>query len=206
MNSKPIFPLLYAGPISYYACFLQLGGRIEKHENFSKQNFRSRCRIYGANGIINLTIPVTKESSKLKVDQVSVSNIDAWQRNHLKSLISAYTTSPFFEYYIHLIQPLYQTKYDSLWEFNLDFHHAILQCLDLFISDEFTSNFEPMEVNDFRLIFASKKPHPKALHFPPYQQVFSYDGPFETDLSILDGIFNLGPALESYLENLPIKN
>jgi hypothetical protein len=32
-----------------------------------------------------------------------------------------------------------------------------------------------------------------------YQQVFSYDGPFLPNMSILDALFNLGPETKSYL-------
>ncbi|MGB0391814.1 MAG: WbqC family protein [Salibacteraceae bacterium] len=204
MNSTKIFPLLYAGPLSYYAYLLQNPGKIEAFENFSKQNFRSRCRVYGANGVITLSIPIVKETLKLAVTEVQISNIDAWQRNHWKSLVSAYKTSPFFEFYAHLIQPLFEKKYTSLWEFNLDFHQTILNCLIVEFTPSFTTEFAPLHENDLRILYSGKKPHPNSDQFNKYQQVFSYHGKFEPDLSILDGIFNLGPELESYLLKLPV--
>lgn len=204
MSSNYIFPLLYAGPISYYSLYLRQGGVIEQNENFSRQNFRSRTRIYGANGVINLSIPIVKETLRSNICEVQISNIDPWQRNHWKSIESAYKSSPFYEFYFHLIQPLYEKDYSFLWEFNLEFHKVILQCLDLELNIEFSKEFGPIQANDLRVIYSSKKPHPNSIEFPEYQQVFSYQGKFEPDLSILDGIFNLGPELESYLLGLSI--
>jgi hypothetical protein len=204
MSSNHIFPLLYAAPISYYAQYIQNPGCIEKTENFTKQSFRTRCRVYGANGVINLSIPVLSNHTKTVITDVAISNIDAWQRNHWKTLESAYKSSPFFEFYVHLIQPLFLTPYHNLWAFNMAFHTTILHCLDLDISPSFTHEFSPIQPNDLRLVYSSKKAHPISDDFPIYQQVFSYQGEFETDLSVLDGLFNLGPELENYLRKLPL--
>jgi hypothetical protein len=105
---------------------------------------------------------------------------------------------------VHLIQPLYESQFTSLWDFNLAFHKAILRCLDNEITPKFTNEFDPITADDYRAIYSSKKPHPTSELFAEYQQVFSYDGKFEPDLSILDGIFNLGPELEDYLLKLPL--
>ena len=204
MLTKSIFPLLYAAPISYYAQYLKKTGSIEKMENFTKQNFRTRCRIYGANGVINLSIPVVANSNKTLINQVEISNIDSWQRNHWKTLESAYKSSPFFEFYSHLIKPLYEKKFTHLWDFNLSFHLVILKCLEVKTPPVFTSEFTSIQPEDLRVIYSSKKAHPSSPLFPVYQQVFSYQKEFEPDLSILDGIFNLGPELENYLLKLPV--
>lgn len=201
-DSSHIFPLLYAGPISYYSYWVKSTHYIDTHENFQKQTFRNRARIYGANGAIVLSVPVKSGSQKIKITDVEISNIEPWQRDHWKTLVSAYQASPFFEYYSFLLEPIFQKKYDSLWEFNLDIHHIVLQCLQLPIQKQFTESFVPIKRNDLRTIYTSKKPHPKSNTFPQYQQVFSYDKPFISDLSILDALFNLGPETEDYLLNL----
>lgn len=204
MNEVPIFPLLYAAPISYYAQLINYQGEIDPFDPYTKQNFRSRARIFGANGIITLSIPIAGESLKKPMKDAQISNIEAWQRNHWKSLESAYKSSPFFEFYSYLIQPLYETKYASLWEFNLAFHHIILTCLDIPEEIRVTSEYIPITPTDQRAMYSSKKPHNSSPSFPEYQQVFSYNNKFEPDLSILDGLFNLGPELESYLLKLSV--
>jgi hypothetical protein len=201
-DSSHIFPLLYAGPISYYSLWLKTEGYLDQHENFQKQSFRNRCKIYGANGLISLSIPVKSNSQKTNIKNVEISNIEAWQRNHWRTLISAYKAAPFFEFYIHLWEPLYLKKYESLWEFNIDVHHTILKCLQIPIRNKFTTEFIPIKNDDPRRIFSSKKTHPLSSSFPIYQQVFSYDSSFLPDLSILDVLFNLGPETEDYLLQL----
>ncbi len=204
MNSDSIFPLLYAAPISYYAQFIQKEGILDPFENFTKQNYRSRARVFGANGVIALSIPVDGKSAKNPMQDAQISNIEPWQRNHWKTLESAYKSSPFFEFYQHLFLPFYEKTYDSLWQFNLEFHQTILMCLEISNSTSILDHPLPIKAGDHRALYSSKNGHPLSSSFPEYQQVFSYNKPFERDLSILDGLFNLGPELESYLLKLEL--
>ena len=195
-------PILYAGPISFYAKWLKNPDKLDVHENFIKQTFRSRARIYGANGVISLYIPVQKGAQNLPMREVQISNTEAWQRVQWRTLVSAYKSSPFFEYYTHLFEPHFLNKFEKLIDFNLAIHKTVLECLQLEIETKFTSQFHPIQQNDLRIIYSSKKSHPNAHSFPVYQQVFSYHGPFEPDLSILDALFNLGPETLNYLDSL----
>lgn len=201
-SNKEIYPLLYAGPISYYAHYIHHPGMFDIHENFGKQSFRNRMKIYGANGVITLSIPTKGSSQKQPIDEVQVSNIELWQKNHWKSLVSAYKSSPFFEYYSHLISPLYEEQYRFIKDFNLAFHEVILTCLQLEIPILFSDQFYPIKDKDLRMVYSSKKAHLAANTFSKYQQVFSYQTPFQPDLSILDALFNLGPETESYLHSV----
>lgn len=203
-SNSSIYPLLYAAPIAFYAYWIQDNGCMDGHENFQKQTFRSRCRIFGANGVITLSIPVQTHSKKVKALEVEISNLEAWQRIHWRSIESSYKSSPFFEFYSYLWKPLYEKPYESLWEFNLDIHKTILACLQITQETGFTNGFHPLLDGDFRKVFSSKKAHPCANNFPEYQQVFSYDRGFESDLSIMDLIFNLGPEANDYLIGLKL--
>ena len=196
------FPVLYAAPISYYANWLKKQPEFDMHESFTKQTFRSRARIYGANGVIALSIPVQAGAQNLPVNEVLISNIEPWQRTHWRTLVSAYKSSPFFEFYTHLFKPHFNQEFEKLIDFNLAIHTTIQQCLQIEMDSKFTSQFRPIQKNDIRLIYSSKKAHPNAPNFPVYQQVFSYNASFEPDLSILDALFNLGPETLSYLDRL----
>ena len=197
-----IFPLLYAAPISYYAQWIKFNGAIDKFENFQKQSFRNRCRVFGANGVITLSIPVKAPSKKISITEVEISNIEPWQRTHWRTLVSAYKSSPFFEFYAHLWQPLFEQPYTKLWDFNWCVHQVVLACLQMEVPATFTKEFQNITQHDMRSVYSSKKAHPMAHLFPVYQQVFSYTEPFESDLSILDALFNLGPETENYLQKL----
>jgi hypothetical protein len=184
--------------------WIQRKGCLDGYENFQKQTFRNRCRVFGANGVISLSIPVQLNAKKVLAKDVGVSNVEDWQRVHWRTLESAYKSSPFFEFYAHLWEPLFEISYQSLWQFNLDVHQTVLKCLQLDIKDCFTKEFLPIHGNDARIVFSAKKAHPKSNLFPVYQQVFSYNQDFEMDLSIIDLIFNLGPEAESYLLQLKV--
>lgn len=203
-SKKSPFPVLYAGPISYYVQLIKLQPEFDLHENFTKQTFRNRARIYGANGVITLSIPVQGGAQNLPVSEVQISNIEAWQRTQWRTLVSAYKSSPFFEFYIHLFEPHFSTPFNKLIDFNLAIHSTVLECLQIEMKPQFTTQFHPVQKNDPRIAYSSKKAHPVSVEFPVYQQVFSYNTPFETDLSILDALFNLGPETLNYLENLEL--
>ena len=69
--------------------------------NYQKQTYRNRCSIYGANGKLNLTIPIqhTKRDGHQKDKAVKIMWEENWQKLHWRSLSSAYRSSPFFEFY-----------------------------------------------------------------------------------------------------------
>ena len=67
---------------------------------------------------------------------------------------------------------------------------------------ENTINWQPTTKEDIRIKYSSKQRNHPVPSFPTYQQVFSYNRPFEPDLSIFDALFNLGPETELYLKEI----
>ena len=196
-----LLPISYLGPVAYYSAILQSEEIfIETKEHFIKQSFRNRCIIMGANGTQTLTIPKERKSSdKTLISDISISNQDKWKKSHWQSIVSAYNSSPFFEYYKDELLPFYNTKHNNLFDFNLKLTKTILGFLQVDKEFNFTSNFQK-EFNglDFRsskFIFDNQE---------EYQQVFSDKNPFTPNLSILDVLFNLGPETTSYLERQSI--
>ena len=70
---------------------------INLHCHYQKQTYRNRCKIYGANGPLNLTIPIshTKSNEHQKDGNVKIMWEQDWQKQHWKSLTSAYRSSLF---------------------------------------------------------------------------------------------------------------
>jgi hypothetical protein len=200
-TSNPVipFPIFYGGPISYYAELIQNEAIWDVHEHFAKQTFRTRMNVLGPQGMLSLNIPVQKGSQDLPMGEVKIANHEPWQRTHWRTLVSSYNSSPFFEFYESLFAPVYATKYDKLVHFLWEIHQQIMLCLQISKSIKCTSEWIPTFENDIRLHYQSKERMAISNRFPAYQQVFSYDRPFEPDLSILDAIFNLGPEAETYL-------
>ena len=196
-----LLPISYLGPVAYYSAILQSEEIfIETKEHFIKQSFRNRCTIMGANGSQTLTIPKERKSSdKTLISDISISNQDNWQKSHWQSIVSAYNSSPFFEYYKDELLPFYNTKHNTLFDFNLKLSKTILELMQVEKKINFTSKFQK-EFNG--LDFRSSKFILK--NQEEYQQVFCEKYSFIPNLSILDVLFNLGPETTSYLERQSI--
>ncbi|MBQ0770157.1 MAG: WbqC family protein [Bizionia sp.] len=173
----------------------------EVFDNYQKQTYRNRCYIYAANGKLQLSVPViyTQKNRQLYQD-VKIANTYNWQDIHFKSLESAYRTSPFYEYYIDDIKPLYTESFDSILDFNLACFEVICEALQLDITITKTENFEkePEDSLDYRYLVNAKKD--TVLQFDNYTQVFNAKHGYINNLSILDLLFNEGPSALAYLE------
>ena len=75
---------------------------MEVSNNYQKQTFRNRTYIYGANGKQLLTVPILHtggETGRQLYKNVKIDNNVSWQKLHWKTLQTAYSTSPYFEFY-----------------------------------------------------------------------------------------------------------
>jgi hypothetical protein len=192
----------YLPPVEYFSKLI-LGQDvcIEKHEHFIKQTYRNRCTVLGANGPIDLVVPIEKgRNQKTSIEDIRIFNQLDWQRNHWRTIFSAYNSSPFFEYYADDLNPFYQKK----WKYLLDFNNALLEIINEIIEIvpviKFTNEFKksPIGKSDFRYAISPKvKP---LNNFKPYTQVFNQKFGFVPNLSIIDLIFNEGPNSYSFLQ------
>jgi hypothetical protein len=196
-----IFPAFYFGPLSYFAELIQADKiQIEAFENFPKQTYRNRCYILGANGKLRLAIPTKHNGARIMKD-LQVSDEFNWQKEHYKSLESAYKSSPYFEYYEDDLIPIFESKEKFLLDFNLKTLEFIQSKLKLDFTMELTESYadHPSE-QDFRNQFSAKKP--SEYEMEPYMQVFDEKFDFEPDLSILDLLCNEGPKSATYLSKI----
>ncbi|HEY5687180.1 MAG TPA: WbqC family protein [Yeosuana sp.] len=176
----------------------------EYDDNFIKQTYRNRTYIYAANGKLLLNIPVVHtQKNRQKYKDVSISQETHWQSHHWKSLLSAYSTSPFFEYYKDELIYLFENKTKYLLDFNLNCLEAICDCLQFDLEYSKTHDYQKIvkDTTDFRYLVNAKIEDPQ---FEPYSQVFQDKHGFINNLSILDLLFNEGPNALSYLESQSI--
>lgn len=198
---QALFTSLYLAPIAYYKDLLSCDEVIiEQYNHYERKTYQNRCEILSANGVIALSVPVEKGAqAKIPSKDVRIANHTDWQKQHLRALMSAYQNSPFYEYYIDDFLPLYAEEYEYLMDFNMALHHTILEAIEeersYVLTDEF---YQKDDVKDFRFTFSPKKR--KQVELAPYTQVFSDKIDFESNLSILDLLFNLGPETELYLK------
>ncbi|WP_321280890.1 WbqC family protein [Marinifilum fragile] len=208
-NTTALLSTAYFAPIQYYCKLIQYPNvMIEQWENYSKQSYRNRCNIYGANGALAISVPVVKATNKkVLTKDVKISYDTNWQKLHWKGIESAYKSSPFYEYYIDDLERFFNQKWDFLLDFNLEIQTEISEILEIENKHSLTEDFIPLDapdITDFRNVI-----HPKPskgindTEFAPqfYTQVFGDKHGFIPNLSILDLIFNLGPDSSYYLES-----
>lgn len=217
-----LLPTAYFGPVGYWACLMAFPNIIiEAHEHYVKQTIRNRTTILSESGPLSLTVPVSpppvgagfisarKESngvgadfisarksnvpkSKIPVCDIRISAHGNWPHLHLQALRAAYERSPFFEYYIDDLLPLYDNPAgQSLVDFNLRALNVICNLLDFHPRISLSTSYEahPSCV-DLRTSTFVCEPHFRPI---PYYQVFQQKFGFTPNLSVLDLLFNMGP-------------
>ncbi len=194
---KTIAPA-YFPPISFFKKIINLDSLfIYSNSNYQKQSYRNRCIICNSNGRQNLIIPINHKKKHKKYKDVVIHYDNAWQKNHWKSLESAYKSSPFFEYYKDELSDFFFKKHTFLFELNYNILIKVFDFLELTIDIKETD-----QVNDFEEIEKLLDPKKKLIEFTSYNQVFRDKNNFETDLTILDALFNIGPETSDYIKNL----
>lgn len=176
----------------------------EVSDNYQKQTFRNRSYISADVGKHMLNIPIKhvgKDKGKQKYKDVKVENDYAWQRQHWRTLETAYRTSAFFEFYEDEIAPFFEKKHNFLLDLNLETTALICDCLQIDMPQEKTTVFEkePTNFTDGRFLISSKS----KIDFKQqnYFQVFDDRNGFIENCSILDLLFNEGTNALTYLQN-----
>ena len=193
----------YFGPVQWYQKLKRYDHCvIEQYDSYQKQTYRNRCVIATANGLQALTVPVEVGGKKEEVREVRISDHNQWRRVHWNALQSAYSESPFFEYYADDIRPFFEQKYEFLIDFNEAIRQKMCELLDIETSVSYSSGFmvHGSGFKDFREVIHAKHPQDDP-DFQPrsYWQVFQHRYGFQPNLSILDLLFCMGPEAVFYL-------
>lgn len=196
----------YFGPIQWYQKLYRYDhSMIEQYDSFQKQTYRNRCMIATANGTQALTVPIIHNGELVK--DLRISDHNQWRRVHWNALQSAYSESPFFEYYADDLHPFFEQKYDFLVDFNEAIRQKVCELIDIHPNVEYTTKYQPSALNpqpstltDFRDVINAKHPQPDEGFTPKeYWQVFQHKHGFLPNLSILDLLFNMGPESVFFL-------
>ena len=165
----------------------------EVSDNYQKQTFRNRTYIYGANGKLGLFIPVIHSHKNRELfKDVKISYESNWMDLHLKSLQSAYRSSPYFEYFEDDFIKLYSEKEKFLADFNIKCIKLISNLLDLDLDFKISSKYveKTNDIIDLRDLSNARKE--KKIETPKYIQVFESKHGYLNNLSTLDLIFSEG--------------
>lgn len=199
MKNTAYFSTAFFPPISYFVKLLEYErSNMEAQENYLKQTYRNRCNVLSSNGLQSVTVPLQQANSKVPIQEIKIDYTTHWQVQHQRTLLAAYGSSPFYEYYIDDFSFVFEQKIETLWELNYRILNVCFELLQITPAMEFTSVYRAEVSNDFRMSISPKSKQ-KLIDFSPYRQVFSDKFPFYENLSILDLLFNMGTESEIYL-------
>ncbi len=201
--------------------------RLCKNEYYRKQTYRNRAVILHAQGEQRLTVPVSSPKGPYtKADEVLLCYHQNWQRDHWRSLCTAYNNSPYFLYYRDELEAiLLQDRFEKLWDLNerlmaffikaFGFKWTIeaVKCAAVKPSDGVGGNAPNSSAADgvnlpvaaHKVIaFSDKTPELFSCFAPTvsqadYQTTFMQPPPCVARLSSCDLLFNYGPQAGSLL-------
>ena len=205
-------------PVSWFAAAAKDWGRVvvtnpssfcdvylEAHENFQKQSYRNRCIIASANGPEAISVPVVHDGDifHTPITEIRVDYKDQWVKKAWRAIESAYSTSAYFEYYKDDIYAILSSGIPTLWDLNLRIIEFFIQKIRLGIHIVPTESYASAgNALDYRNVIHPKKQNTilKDLDMEkPYFQVFAGKYGFQSDLSVMDLLFNEGPQSLLYL-------
>lgn len=183
---------------------------IEACEHYVKQSWRNRCRFYAADGAQTLNFPVRHEDFGKPISQMRIDWKTDWLTRHERAIISAYRTSPYFEYYQDELFAILDSRPELMLDFNTQILKFFLRKTGIPADIRFTSEWEAVTIEGHKVTDLREAIHPKRPNTilkdlgleRPYWQVFSPKYGFIPGLSIMDLLFNEGPDSICYLRNL----
>ena len=181
-----ILPLTYWGSIEHFAHLLQGGEEaiIDLGENYVKRSERNRTEIVTPTGGMILSVPLVKANRpRTPMRDMRIDNSKRWQHQHWIAILSAYRSSPYFDYIADRIAPIYERE----WNFLVDLNREILQAeFDILgigpkhkVSNTYTESSE--SAIDLR-----NKKRESQFCSPQYFQMFMDRTPFVENASMLD--------------------
>ena len=202
-----LLSIAFLPPIEYFVILAKYSViQIEACENYQKQSYSNRCKIYAADGVQAINVPVVHENGtfKLPITQIKVDYSTPWMTRAKRAIDAAYYSSAYFEYYRDSLYAILDSKPETLFGLDLELTRYLAQKCGIKTDIGLTQDFLPgTPGEDFREVI-----HPKRANTilednnlkKPYFQVFSQKYGFLPNLSVIDLLFNEGPDAFSYLK------
>lgn len=202
----------YFSSIVQLAVNVQFEGKViwETYDTFQKQTYRNRTFIVTDKGKLLLSIPIKRNPGKRQLTREVVSDpSERWNDLHWKSIVTAYRSSPFFEFYESDLQPLFSSGSVELINHTTKANEFLCHSLGILPPIKTNSSYQKIynesETLDLRSLVNAKEPNPTIIR--PYPQVFDNIQPFISGASVLDLLFNTGPKeTKAYLKKLDLSS
>ena len=181
---------------------------IEAWEHYQKQSYRNRCRIYAADGVQDLNVPVIHDGNPfaLPIRDIRVDYSTPWLVRTQRAIESAYKSAPFFDHYREGLFALLDSRPERLLDLDLTLTRWALEQLrlpvELRLTESYTAPGSDLYGPDMRNVIHPKRANDILSQLGldrPYYQVFSQKFGFIPHLSILDLLFNEGPDAVSWV-------
>ena len=169
---------------------------LEACESYVKGSPRNRCTIATSNGALLLSVPLQQGKNQQQgIRSVLIANETAWQRQHWRTIVSAYGSAPFWQHYAPHFEPFYQKKYEFLWDFNYDLLVLVIKLLKIKTNIILSETYEKSPDTTIYTDIRHSKKTKNTLVATPYPQVFSAKHGFLENMSVLDGLFCVGKGV-----------
>lgn len=189
------------------------------HVQFVGRSWQQRNRIRGGGGeALFLSVPVIKKGRRFQsIGETEIARDEAWQKKHLAGIVQAYRKRPFFDRYYPRVEALLNQPWTHLCDLNIALTRELAACLEIATplldsrdlhpqghanemlislcnelgADRYVSNLGSSAYIDVDAFAAAGVTHLwQNFSFPAYDQ----GAPFLDRLSVLDLLFNQGPA------------
>ncbi len=193
-----ILPSAYLPSVAYFKVLISGDYIIDIGEHFVKRSERNRAQIMTANGVMSLSVNIKNANRpRTPMANVQIDYSKRWQHQHWLAILSAYKSSPYFDYYADTLEEFYKTEYQYLTEYNTALTKLLLRLLSQSDELKISSSYVTATAEDIDL--RAKGAQLPNASYEPYIQVFADREPFTPNLSMLDLLLCEGPNALTYL-------
>ncbi len=194
---------------------------------YRRHDWRNRNKIKTANGLSWLTVPVIFSlNNTTTIENAKIDYTKRWQDKHIESIRQSYSKAPFYEQFSEGFFNILRCGFQTISQLNVSINNWIMQQLEITTQIRMSSEFKAVGSKTDRLIDLLQKAGATSYVSGPaakdylevakfkaagigleykvyeYNQYHQLHGRFESNVSVLDLLFNCGKDSRKYLKSL----